>query len=293
MQLDSPGERGEQVEVQRRQGRNAENAHPGREAREPRRRGSDGAQEIRRLRSDVRRAVTRHQCPPERGLPVDATAALPIQDHVRTEDDVLVERIGDTGGELNPSDPVLVTSQVCAQGDTLRPVQQLRQHSGDRPQQRLGLQDGAGSGVRRQGRRDRADDQVPRERKIRIGPHAEPLRQLHRQPAFHTFALHDDALGRCRRGHRPSHKLGEHLDENLHAIAAMDVHRRMGSPIQGAAGAHKGTQKVCGTMDDRQPTTDDRPPFNTAKHARLESTHGATRRPRRNPSSLTFAAAAC
>ena len=193
--LDALRKRRQHVDVERRQGRDTEQAHALGQARDGPRFASERLQEARGTRRDVARAVPRHQRTHQARLPVLGLALLPLQQPLGAIGRVLIEEIGQPLRERDPAACMAIIGDVRGGRRERRVARVLAQQGRNAEHQACRVIDRAARRIVAEHGAEGLLDQLAREREMRIGPHAQALRQLHGQPALHAGAGHGDPLG--------------------------------------------------------------------------------------------------
>ncbi len=225
MHRDQPGEPGEDPAIDGRQRGGREHQDPLGQGRVGRDTIGECAVEPGEERGTVGGLDLGGELPPQPGLPVVVSgrrALFPLQDHIRTVDQVLVEQVGDATRQLVGLELLRLAHEVARRLRKGRVGDERRQAGEDPPHQPILVPLRLGRQVRKP-----AAEQVPhqprRQRKAQIGGDPGLLRQPLGQPAGHPLILGDQKLLAKGVGERLVEHLDQVVEQDLEAVAVMDL----------------------------------------------------------------------
>ena len=199
--LAARGDGGEDIEVKRRERGQAEEMNALGQPRKPRAAQGKLFAEVSPQRSGMMFAKAAGNFPPQRGLPdflrLDATI-VPIEHHLGTIDEVLLEELRKAVGELDEFARIGLLAKVMPDRIEASPIEQRGQRLDDSPDERVA----AGGGFQRRVRRHVAEEFVTdflREKELEVRADAEAPGQFQAQPSLHAAMAHDDELRQERR----------------------------------------------------------------------------------------------
>jgi hypothetical protein len=160
--------------------------------------------------------------PPEVGLPGflagPVLPRLPVQHHVRAENQVLIKKVSQAAGELIAFEPRGVILQITPEACKFRIGEEGGQLSHDPPRRDLRIVSRRLPVLRQQGSEQLIQKGVGK-RKADIGADALLAGQFHGKPAFHSLALDDDNLRRQGGGQRAPDAFSQGAGEKFQPVS--------------------------------------------------------------------------
>src|SRR4029077_14069513 len=211
-------------DVKRGQGRNPENRDALRNRRAITLECVDQSQSERRL------MLTRSgllQLAPKDRLPFIPLACVPIQNHLRAKDEVLVENVSDSSGQLIGAQFGAFTAEIIGDRSKLRTGSKARKIFHDPPRHYILIKQ-----ICRFGSRESILQEIVKEllwkRKLHVRANAMACCDLLFKPAAHAIALHEYNFRQERRAKWIGYKLGQLVGQPLKAVAGMQGEAGMG-----------------------------------------------------------------
>jgi hypothetical protein len=144
------------------------------------------------------------QFAPKQRLPILPLARVPIQNHFRAKDDVLVENVSDSSGQLIGAQFSALAAHVICHRRELRTGRKAGQILHDPPRHHVLIEK-----IRRFGLRESVLEKIAKEilwkRELHIGANALAFCDLLLEPAPHAVALHNDNFRQEGRPQRIGH----------------------------------------------------------------------------------------
>ncbi|OPY09117.1 MAG: hypothetical protein A4E66_01774 [Syntrophus sp. PtaB.Bin001] len=159
---------------------------------------------------------------PEFGLPFFFVAflnsPLPVQDHLRAEDEIGIEELGDFSRQLIAFEPLGIIVQIGGQRLETRARRANRQQLHNPPGRKFRVINPLLVPSRQNGLKN-IRDHAPGKGELHIGANPMKSGQLHGNPTFHALALDNDDLRSKRRNRRFAQNIGQPLRKDFHAVA--------------------------------------------------------------------------
>ena len=167
------------------------------------------------------------QLAPKDRLPLVPLACVPIQNHLRAKDEVLVESVSDSSGQLIGAQFGAFTAEVMGDRSKLRTSSKARQILHDPPRHYLLIEK-----IRRFRLRESVLQKIVKEflwkGKLHVRANAMAFCDLLFEPAAHAVALHQYNFRQERRAKRIGYKLRQLVGQPLKAVAGMQDEAGMG-----------------------------------------------------------------
>jgi len=158
---------------------------------------------------------------PKRRLPIVAFTSVPIQNHPRAKDQILIEDVRDFPGEFVSPELAAFARQITGNGIEARVWRQSRQQFHNPPGHRV-TPINFRARTFRERRLEETVEKILWKEKTHIRANAMVSSNLLDQPPLHPIALDHDNLRRKWFAKRLGQNLGELVSENLKAVTGIE-----------------------------------------------------------------------